>query len=107
MCNAWESQGIFQELQPGVTSNFRQQCHLSDFPGCIHLTQTSLGPYLFFYTFFFLAALGFCCCALAFSSFGEWGLLLVAVRGLLIAVASRCGARVLGVRASVVVDRGL
>ena len=43
----------------------------------------------------------------AFSSCGEWGLLLVAVCGLLTAVASRCGARALGMRASVVVAHGL
>ena len=36
----------------------------------------------------FLAALGLRCCAWAFSSGGERGLLFVAVRGLLIAVAS-------------------
>ena len=36
----------------------------------------------------FLAALGLSCCARAFSSCGEWGLLFVAVHGLLIAVAS-------------------
>ena len=36
----------------------------------------------------FLAALGLCCCMQACSSCGEWGLLFVAVRGLLIAVAS-------------------
>ena len=35
-----------------------------------------------------MAALGLCCCARAFSSCGEWGLLFVVVRGLLIAVAS-------------------
>ena len=35
-----------------------------------------------------MAALGLRCCAQAFSSCGEWGLLFVAVRGLLIAVAS-------------------
>ena len=38
--------------------------------------------------FFFLSALGLCCCARAFSSCGEQGLLFVVVRGLLIAVAS-------------------
>ena len=38
--------------------------------------------------FKFLAALGLRCCARAFSSWGERGLLFVAVRGLLIAVAS-------------------
>ena len=36
----------------------------------------------------FLAALGFHCCAWAFSSYGEQGILLVVVRGLLIVVAS-------------------
>ena len=34
-----------------------------------------------------MAALGLCCCARAFSSCGEQGLLFVEVRGLLIAVA--------------------
>ena len=44
----------------------------------------------FIYSFFsfFLAGLGLRCCAQAFSSCGERGLLFVAVRGLLIAVAS-------------------
>ena len=36
----------------------------------------------------FLAALGLPCCVCAFSSCGERGLLFVAVRGLLISVAS-------------------
>ena len=44
---------------------------------------------LFIYLIYlFLAALGLRCCAQAFSSCGERGLLFVAVRGLLIAVAS-------------------
>ena len=67
-------------------------------------------PNLFFkiYLFYlFLAALGLCCCVQAFSSCGERGLLFIAVCGLLIAVASRCGAEAVGVRASVVVARGL
>ena len=42
--------------------------------------------YLFIYLF--LAVLGLRCCARAFSSCGEWGLLFVLVRGLLITVAS-------------------
>ena len=41
-----------------------------------------------FYLFYFLAALGLHCCARAFSSCGEWGLLFVAVHGLLVVVAS-------------------
>ena len=54
-----------------------------------------------------------CCCTRAFSSCGEPGLLLVAVRGLLIAVASPCGgfsccgARALGAWAPVVAAHGL
>ena len=45
----------------------------------------------FIYLFIFLAALGLRCCAWAFSRCGERGLLFVAVRGLLIAVASLVG----------------
>ena len=56
--------------------------------------------------YLFLAALGLRCVR-AFSSCGEWGLLFVAVCGLLIAVASRCRAWALGTQASVVVARGL
>ena len=51
--------------------------------------------------------MGLRCCARAFSSCGKQGLLFVAVLGLLIAVASRCGAQALGARASVVVAHGL
>ena len=54
-----------------------------------------------------MAALGLCCCARAFSSCGEQGLLFVEAHRLLIAVASHCGARALGARASVVVACGL
>ena len=35
-----------------------------------------------------MAVLGLHCCAWAFSSCGEWGLLFIVVRGLLIVVAS-------------------
>ena len=44
--------------------------------------------FVFCFIYLFLAALVLCCCAPAFSSCNEWGLLFVAVRGLLIAVAS-------------------
>ena len=53
-----------------------------------------LHPLFFFFLIYllfiylFLAALGLRCCARAFSTCGERGLLLVAVRGLLIAGAS-------------------
>ena len=36
----------------------------------------------------FLAAFGLCCCPRTFSSYGERGLIFVALNGLLIAVAS-------------------
>ena len=52
--------------------------------------------------------MGLCCCAWAFSSCSERGLLFVAVCRLLIAVVSLCcGARALGTRAAVVMARGL
>ena len=41
-----------------------------------------------FIHYLFLAALGLCCCSQAFSSCGERGLLFIAVRGLLVVVAS-------------------
>ena len=57
------------------------------------LITDSLKCLYFAFTFFFLinlflAALGLCCCAWAFSSCGERGLLFIVVRGLLIVVAS-------------------
>ena len=61
----------------------------------IHVKEESrhrlytLHKYIYFiYMFFFVVALGLCCCTRAFSSCGERGLLFVAVCGLLIAVAS-------------------
>ena len=62
-----------------------------------------------------LAALGLRCCAWAFSSCGEWGLLFIAVHGLLIAVASlvaehglqACGLQQLQHAGSVVLAHGL
>ena len=43
-----------------------------------------------------MAALGLRCCARDFSSCGKQGLLFIAVCGLLIVVASHCGAHALG-----------
>ena len=54
-----------------------------------------------------MALLGLHCHAWVFSSCGEEGLLFIAVRGLLIVVASCCGAWALGAWASVVVAHGL
>ena len=60
------------------------------------------------YILLFLAALGLRCCAWAFSSCGERGLLFVVVCRLLIAGASLVAEHgALGTRASVVVARGL
>ena len=50
------------------------------------LKKINLFIYLFIYLF--MAVLGLRCCAQAFSSYGEQGLLFVAVHGLLIVVAS-------------------
>ena len=58
---------------------------------CKILCQTLyLYIYLFIHSFIYLvlAVLGLRCCTWAFSSCGEWGLLFLAVRGLLIAVTS-------------------
>ena len=44
--------------------------------------------YFIYFIFYFLAALGLRCCAQAFSSCGERGLLFVVVHRLLIALAS-------------------
>ena len=44
--------------------------------------------FFFFLKNFFGLLLGLHCCARPFSSCGEWGLLFVAVHGLLVAVAS-------------------
>ena len=50
--------------------------------------------YLFIYYFLFLAVLGLCFCARAFSSCGKWGPLFIAVRGPLHCRGlSRCGAQ--------------
>ena len=53
----------------------------------IYLQFLKFKKFLFY---LFLAVLGLCCCPRAFSSCGEWGLLFIAVLGLLIAVASHC-----------------
>ena len=65
-------------------------------PGLEPVSPALAGGFFFFlsflkkknYLFIYLAALGLRCCARAFSSCSERGLLFVAVRGLLIAVAS-------------------
>ena len=61
-------------------------------PHCFDYCSFVVGFILFFnkyiYLFLFLAVLGLRCCAWAFSSCSEQGLLFVAVHGFLIAVAS-------------------
>ena len=47
-----------------------------------------LNFFMYLFIYLFLASLGLHCCAQAFSSCGERGLLFVAVRGLLVVVAS-------------------
>ena len=59
-------------------------------PGTSRLVPLALVLFFFFFflIYLFLAALGLRCCVQAFSSCGKRGLLFIAVRGLLIAVAS-------------------
>ena len=68
---------------------YNEQSHLNNIKKYKTLGK-NLFIYLFIHSFIhlFMAALGLRCCARAFSSCGEWGLLFVAVRGLLTAVAS-------------------
>ena len=54
----------------------------------LFLLFLKINLFILFLFILFLASLGLRCCAWAFSSCGKWGLLFVAVCGLLIAVAS-------------------
>ena len=67
--------------------NFRVFYHLESMRISETIKPVPLKKKMFIYLLF-LAALGLCCCAQAFSSCGEQGLLFVAMRGLPIAVAS-------------------
>ena len=60
-----------------------------------------------YYIYLFMAALGLRCCVQAFFSCVEQGLLLLRCAGFSLRRFSCCGAWALGVRASVVVARGL
>ena len=51
-------------------------------------SKVTVDYYHYFFLLLFLVELGLHCCSLAFSSCGEWGLLLVAVSGFPIAGAS-------------------
>ena len=101
---------ICKYVFPACTLSFHSFNSIILRAGVLIFNQLQFVDFLFFnlWGFFclfvvvFLAVLGLRCCARAFSRCGEWGLLFVAVRGLPVAVASRCGARALGVRASVV-----
>ena len=78
-------------------------CHTRNYELLIYV-QSFLNKFIYL----FLAVLGLRCYAWAFSSCGEWGLLFVAVHGLLIGVASLVAERGLqGARSSVVVARRL
>ena len=76
---------------------------------CNHTLHGHL-PVLFYFLSFiylFMAALGLCCCARAFSICGEQGLLFIAVRRSHRDGFSCCGAWALGTQASVVVAHRL
>ena len=88
-------------MQVKTKSSFLSQIYCYFFFKCCFLFFFK-GTLLYIYLF--LAALGLCCCVRAFFSCGERGLLFLEVRGLLIVVASCCGARALGAWASVVLE---
>ena len=89
-------QGVsFRELIPESLHLCSNGIHKLKFPACTpvlpflpQLQYFSLFIFLNLFIYSFLAMLGLCCCMLAFSSCSEQGLLIVVVRGLLIAVAS-------------------
>ena len=58
------------------------------FPKSIWRDMDALFLFFIIIIFLFLAALGLRCCVWAFSGCGEWGLLFIAVHGLLIVMAS-------------------
>ena len=82
----------FLDANPG--NLFSPHFHIKDrvqlYPFFTFSNTWGRGPLFVFFSHFFLllAVLGLCCCARAFSSCSERGLLFVAVRRLLIAVAS-------------------
>ena len=77
-----------------VTGTFSQYTYADKLPDVVTCFYYLFIYYYYFYKlinyfiYLFLAALGLRCCARAFSSCGERGLLFVAVCGLLIEVAS-------------------
>ena len=77
-------------LPPKVLScHFVVRTTLHSNLGSTDVTAGQNRHFMFLFLFlFFLAVLGLRCCAQAFSSCGEWGLLFVAVHGFLTAVAS-------------------
>ena len=71
------------------------------FPPVIHIHAhfCFFNLFIIYLLFIFLAVLGLCFCARAFSSYGKRGPLCIAVRGPLTIVASRCGAQALDAQA--------
>ena len=98
-----QSQVIFfqEEIKPVVSRKKLYQDHIQNENktekrnknreknyNCKGVGSEMLFVFLKKFLFIYLAALGLCCCVRAFSSCGEQGLLFIAVRGLLTAVAS-------------------
>ena len=101
----------FGRMTASLTVAFKHFWSWSTVRDKIYLTILSLKRLkisIYFLLLLLFTALALCCCTRAFSSWGEQGLLFVAVRGL-----SHCGsfsccrAQALGAQASVVVVRGL
>ena len=110
LCSLQWKHGALTTVLPGNSLVWTFKIHVLLFSQAKFLKVGLPGKGFFFVflkIYLFLAALGLRCCTRASSSWGERGLLFIAVHGLLTAVASRCGAQALGAQASVVVARGL
>ena len=96
--DAWQLRASFRPRERCPHSRILEKGELGQLPGGDGIAGRGgacnpTNPHVAFFfflinLFLFLAALGLRCCARAFSSCGERGLLFVAVRRLLIAVAS-------------------
>ena len=95
---------LLNRLWISHSSSFKRKTSVHLRPCIAFLHWASL--FFFFFFFFFFGCIGSSSLCAGFSC-GKRGLLFFAVHGLLVAVASRCGAQALGAWASVVVARGL
>ena len=80
-------QSVGLQSQTRLSTHTRVLVYMA-FTFAVNASLTSLSLIRIYSSFFFLAALGHCCCVQAFSSCSKWGLLFVVMLRLLILVAS-------------------